>query len=1227
MTSHDDAGASRMEDLSISNFGSEGPIETPDDGSAARIVDASRDTLGGKGAGLLALARLGFKVPPGFTLSTAWCEGYREKGRTLLDSSRAAISRAITDLESATGKQLGNASGDLRVAVRSGAAESLPGMMDTVLDVDSLEDLFAAIERVWQSWTSPRAITYRRERGIISLRGTAVTVQAMCPAELAGVAFTVDPDTGAQVCVIEAVAGLGEALVSGDATPDRYRVERKTGRSHSLSSTGPSPLLDDDVLCALTRECLLVEAAFGYPVDIEWAIESDTIWLLQARAIRRSDTAARSRALRSAEFEKLRSDTRPARFVRYNLDETLAHPTPLSWSLHRRLFSGNGAFLALYEDLGFVPSERVREEGFLARIGGRIYAEIDRAAEIFYGSDVLQYDDQAVRARPERLQEPPDAWNRRGATLAKALRLARTALRSGRRLQSLRRTFPSRFRESILPQFLEWCGEAREVDLEKLDAPSALEELDRRIARVFDEFPRRALLLSLLAGAAWEELCDLLERRLGSCGAQSTQLLTGGLEEEPETDLAAALAELSEGRLDREQFDARFGHRATREMEIAEPRWHEDPASALRAAESLRGDRRQALEERRDERRREQATEHDRIVQQLRQLGPEAIAEYERALESARELLPWRDRWKHWWLLGLDVVRRSLLDLDRRLGLEGQIFWLELEEIREAVSAAASKNTRAIEGRISVGADIVARVRERREVDRVSRSIDLPEFLTEDDVLRLAASSPSQELDRPGPPDDDRTMQATPIAAGTAVGSVWICDGPDATPPEGAWVLVCSSTDPGWTPLLARARALVVERGGALSHGAIVCRDFGVPAVVVSDATKRLSPGETVRVDGSSGKIERSGAVADGSPTTVGAREAPPGESEHQVGPEPWVPRSSPRLAAFAIGAVLLAVVASLLIVGIPTLRALTLRVVAPLFDWLLDRDLSTGALVAIPAAVAALSSTLLGLAASSRSRLRSIRERLRWYRGQARRLRRASKGVPRESAAAAGLERSRASIERRRRQASTERVLELLRPVGLSFLPFCLVFVWVQARLTSEPIRKGEAFTIEARLDPRDTSLRRVRLDVDREGKLQMLDPAWTTPEPSADAGRGPYRASWSVVAHETGRFEVGASARDERIERDVLVTSARRLSPDDQHVERSVSAASPELLSLDVVRPATLVHPPEPIYRGVDFLAKKITGGRGVTRDQAAFSSTTAFLILAILLTLLLQRLFGLR
>ena len=287
-------------------------------------TDASRDELGGKAWGINRMRRLGLPVPPAFVIPTSACRGYLHSG-DLPSGLDGSLHDGIGWLETATDRVFGGTERPLLVSVRSGAAVSMPGMMDTILNLGITDDVAAALERstgdaawvadirarfvdqhlkvldgrppqtdpwaqlrdaveaVFRSWTSPRAVAYRRHHGLDDESGTAVTVQAMVFGNAddrsgTGVLFTRNPLTGQPGLFGEWLPrAQGEDVVAGVRTP--FDLER-------LATALP------DVHAQLIACAELLEDEARDVQDIEFTVESGRLHLLQTRAAKRTPRAA-----------------------------------------------------------------------------------------------------------------------------------------------------------------------------------------------------------------------------------------------------------------------------------------------------------------------------------------------------------------------------------------------------------------------------------------------------------------------------------------------------------------------------------------------------------------------------------------------------------------------------------------------------------------------------------------------------------------------------------------------------------------------------------------------------------------------------------------------------------------------------------------------------------------------------------------------------------------------
>lgn len=286
--------------------------------------EPTREEIGGKAFGINTMLGLGLPVPPAFVLSSDECARYYEAGRTLSDEARAGLRSGMVTLEAELDRRFGSAGAPLLVSVRSGAARSMPGMMDTVLNIgindqveaglrkltqnaeyaadtrrrfieqfvkvvgqepaaDPWDQLAAAVAAVFESWQSPRASAYRRHHGISDDGGTAVTVQAMVFGNLddrsgTGVVFTRHPTTAHAEPFGEWLPkGQGEDVVSGSCQP---------------LSIAELNLSMPEVHIQLMDSARLLERTMRDVQDIEFTIEAGKLWLLQTRSAKRSADAA-----------------------------------------------------------------------------------------------------------------------------------------------------------------------------------------------------------------------------------------------------------------------------------------------------------------------------------------------------------------------------------------------------------------------------------------------------------------------------------------------------------------------------------------------------------------------------------------------------------------------------------------------------------------------------------------------------------------------------------------------------------------------------------------------------------------------------------------------------------------------------------------------------------------------------------------------------------------------
>ncbi len=794
--------------------------------AAATAADAA--SLGGKGAELARLFAAGLPVPDGFVIPAGGDP----------EAARAAYAKL----------------GGGTVAVRSsalgedGAETSFAGQQATFLGVSGADAVVEAVRKCLASLHTDRATAYRRKQTVGGEVAMAVVVQRLIDADTAGVMFTVDPTDplGARLSV-EASWGLGEVVVSGRVTPDRYTVSRATGavlsraagdKAVRVTAKGDAEVppqqwhalcLSDSQLSQLAALAVRVEASAGGAArDIEWAFAGGELYLLQSRPVTTLTAAGRAQLRRDA-IDDLRRQGETV-WVRYSLSEVLPAPTPMTWALVQRLVSADGGFGMANRDLGATPDPAAGSAFDL--VAGRPMANLARMPRMQFTRPPIEYPIAAYKADPKLALNPQPVFKSPGlwhlpAALWRLARMASTA----RRVST---TFAGRYTTEIAPPFRASARAALAEDWSAHSSDTLVTLLHEWTERTFVGFARDSLKCTIFADLAWTTLAAMLTPKLGDAGAQAAlTAFAAGAKPPAGSDLAAALRRLSEGTSDRAIFLKDFGHRGPNEMELAAPRWSEDPAGLPDPPPAA-------------------ADDFAALTARLSALGsPPPVADdgFAALADAAgltgqfrsqarawatrlREFIGLREAAKNDLILGVAVMRKVLTTLAARHGLGDDIFSLEPHELPQVVAGE------------SFATAVAGRKRRRRDL----LTLEVPAVLFSDDLDAVGRPLP--------PPDGATTFTGLGLSAGRATAPAFVTSDPAAPPPDGPFVLVAPSTDPAWVPLFARAVGLILETGGVLSHGAIVAREFGLPAVGgLPGILRQLASGDDVTVDGTQGVV------------------------------------------------------------------------------------------------------------------------------------------------------------------------------------------------------------------------------------------------------------------------------------------------------------------------------------------------------------------------------------
>ena len=810
--------------------------------SAARRLDGSGATtleVGGKAASLDRLVAYGFPVPSAIALTA---EAYRAfVGDTglgaLIDELRHADLPSADSIEAETARvdaaflgasfpaDLEDTIRDVArgllvgasVAVRSSAtaedlaAASFAGQYRTFLELRTGDEVLDAVVRCWASLWSPSVRAYRRREGVSEDDlAMGVIIQAMAPAEWAGVLFTRDPEGGPGTARIETVRGLGEALVSGRITPHDYAVDRATFSVRGSHVHWPPTFLED-----IVRLGLRIERAMGAPQDVEWAYADGRLLVLQTRPI----TVSESRGDEDDGF-----DTTPipsATYTSAGVQEMFPGVVPpLLWTINAPLLEN--AFRNLFAELGapipptggpYVAVGRFRGRAALnlsllrdaaASVAGSSRSEVERQ----YLGRVLGQDDAS-------------------STSEGRLRRVVSGLRSVRR---------RRKGADEVQVFAESVHGVVALDLTLPDLPLA--RLVAYRGRVRDLAYRgyaAEVAAAAAAAAAYRSLESLLERWVGEERAAlwAQRLTAAAGPTELDLNGAGSMSIYGGPTWDEDAVLPRNGVRGVTASEV--PRF--GSASAAPRAE---GERR-AFAELVAELRRSPRWRATRVL--TGQIVDVRVRLLRKLTADASRFLMLREKAKAALLVLGGEERRLIREATRRLLASGSVSRGE-----DVLLLSDGELEELLLGGEPVSGEELAR--RRKALARADAADPLPETFTghpgSEDVPALTGDVLEGWAASPG-----RTRGQARILH--AVG-----DGRRLFPGE---IIVARTTDPSWTPLFLVAGGIVLEEGGPLSHAAIVAREFGVPAVLnVKGALRSIADGEQVEVDRSTGLVVRARA-------------------------------------------------------------------------------------------------------------------------------------------------------------------------------------------------------------------------------------------------------------------------------------------------------------------------------------------------------------------------------
>ncbi|KUO51173.1 MAG: hypothetical protein APF76_16920 [Desulfitibacter sp. BRH_c19] len=842
------------------------------------------ENVGGKGANLGEMIQAGLPVPEGFVVQTS---AYRDFIKESNLNER--INSLVTNLEANDIEVLENVSEMINklfqdcsipkrildeinavyenlygipVAIRSSAtAEDLPGtsfagQYDTFLNITGIDNVYVAIKKCWASLWNARALSYRLKYNVPNDElAHGVVVQKLVSGEKSGILFTANPlnDRRDQM-LINASRGLGEAIVGGEVTPDQWTIKSATGSIEEVrisikefmtvkedggtctkkvpEELQNKPVLNEEEIKALVEFGRKTEQYFGCPQDIEWTLNEGIIYLVQSRPIT---------SLFPMPTSDTDSDNTLRIYLNFNLiGQGLTEPfTPMGQEIWRLIFSGYTKIATGKEDVNYPIWFKV--------IAGRIFIDM---------TDLMR---------------KKKAWNKSANTLSTKDPVTSKALLQWleKNEQEILKGNRIKFSAHLIKVVVSLVGDFvygmllpqkarkkvieignKHIDILRKQADSLIRIEDK--LRFIEKngkditligFKKMAYIgFGLRAIDKAESL--LIKWNIDTAGIDRIkQSLPYNVTTEMGLELLE-IAECSKGENleqfikhpDIERFMKKYGHRAVTEIDVGMDRWREDPSYVIDLIKSYRehGDSKDKIKKFSNGMVKADMAIEEFVASVRKRKGRGAANKIKGLLQSYREVAGLREQPKYDIVRTIDIFRDILLSIGKELAILSRL------EKAEDVFYITFKD-------IESGMPLHEIVLENKDTYQKE--------LKRKSTPRLVAST-GESIYSINEEEGPNTFVGIPVSPGVYEGKVRIIEKlKDAQLKKGE-ILVTRGTDPAWTPLFLNAGAIIMESGGPLSHGTVVAREYGIPAVVgIRNACTRLKNSQIVRVNGESGQI------------------------------------------------------------------------------------------------------------------------------------------------------------------------------------------------------------------------------------------------------------------------------------------------------------------------------------------------------------------------------------
>ncbi|BCG59998.1 phosphoenolpyruvate synthase [Paenibacillus sp. URB8-2] len=849
--------------------------------------------VGGKGLNLGELSKIeGIQVPEGFCLTTVGYQQAIEQNETyhvLLDQLTmlkaedrdqiGEISRKIrqiimeveicSDVVKAVTHYLSQFGEEHAYAVRSSAtAEDLPhasfaGQQDTYLNIIGKVAILQHISKCWASLFTDRAVIYRMQNGFDhSQVYLSVIVQRMVSPQASGILFTADPITSnRKLLSIDASFGLGEALVSGLVSADSYKVQegeivdkriatkklaiygRKEGGTETKSIES-----DQQQTQTLTEQQILqlaligrqIEAYFGCPQDIEWCLADDTFYIVQSRPIT----------------------------TLYPIPEAVDQENHVYLSVgHQQMMTDPIKPLGLSFYLLITPAP-------MRKAGGRLFVDVAPRLATHVGRDILlnmgQHDPlikdalmtiidrDFIKLLPNDKKEQNPINSNKGMSPAgfqaqfenDPTIVSDLIKRSQASIEELKQNIQTKSGSDLFDFILEDIQELKKILFDPqssavfMAAINASSWINEKMNEWLDEKNAADTLSQSVPNNITSEMG--LELLNVADVIRPYPEVIDYLQHVKDEHFLNELIKFDGGQETREAIFAylnKYGMRCAGEIDITKTRWSEKPITLVpMILSNIKNFEPNAGNRKFEQGRQEALRKEQELLDRLKQLpdGEQKAKETKRMIDLIRNFIGYREYPKYGIVNRYFVYKQALLKEAEQLVQAGvihekeDIYYLTFEELREVV------RTNKLDYQI---------ISNRKDEYKLYKKLTPPRVITSDGEIITGVYK------RENLPAE--AIVGLPVSSGVIEGRARVILNMEDAELEDGDILVTSFTDPGWTPLFVSIKGLVTEVGGLMTHGAVIAREYGLPAVVgVENATNLIKDGQRIRVHGTEGYIE-----------------------------------------------------------------------------------------------------------------------------------------------------------------------------------------------------------------------------------------------------------------------------------------------------------------------------------------------------------------------------------